>query len=747
MMRCRYLRPMSMTALLSGLVAVVFTTSTLADKPRTCDTGGQQRPAIGLALSGGGARGAAHIGVIKVLEELRIPIDCIAGTSMGSIIGGLYASGMSTDDLERAINEIDWAGVFQDEADRAERTFRRKSDDLLFLVKKKARVKDGKVNIGEALIQGQKFDLVLSELTLPVHGVHDFDKLRIPFRAVATDITNGHEVILGEGSLARALRASMAVPAAFAAVELDDHLLVDGGIVNNLPISVVRDMGADVIIAVDISTPLRTRDELASGLDVLDQLSGLLTRRNVQRQLATLTERDVLLIPPLGEVGSADFDRIQEAVPTGEVAARKQLASLKRYAVPAAMFDSYLALHQAPDRVSERPVVDFVRIDNDSRVSDAAVAGHLDYQPGALLDTTALDAAIGRVYGMDIFESVRYRLVEEDGKTGVVIDAREKSWGTDSVQLGIELSSDLEGDSFFNIGGAYTKQPFNDLNGEWRTIGYLGEEPSLVTEIYQPLDPAERWFASAGVGMESSNVKAFVDREAVAEYDLDQVGVVLAGGYNVANRGRLEARWRRFEGHADVGVGTGLQDFDYSIGELRVGGAYDTLDSIYFPREGLFGSAIWVASRESLGADDDFDQYLFNVSGAKSWGGHTLLSSIRFETTDDNDAPIQSRFRTGGFLRLSGLQQNELSGQHVASVYLGYMYRMTDRLVPTYVGASFETGNVWEESSDIMDDNLLAGSVFVGADTVLGPLYVAYGHAEGGDDALYLFLGQPWFGR
>ena len=411
------------------------------------------------------------------------------------------------------------------------------------------------------------------------------------------------------------------------------------------------------------------------------------------------------------------------------------------------MFDRYLAMHPSPGSIVDRPVIDFVRIENNSRVSDEAVARHLDYPSGATLDTHALDAAIGRVYGMDVFESVRYQVVEEEGKTGVVVDAREKSWGTDSLQLGIELSADLDGDSFVNIGGAFTKMPLNELNGEWRTIGYIGEEPSLVTEIYQPLDPAERWFINAGVGFQSSKVKAFVQGDAVAEYDLDQHGVFLAGGYDIANQGRLQLLWRRFEGDADVGVGTGLQGFEYSIGEVRLNGAYDTLDSIYFPRKGLTGSVTWVASRESFGADDDFDQYLFSIGGAYSRGDHTLLGSARFATSDDDDAPIQSRFRTGGFLRLSGLQQNELSGQHVSTFLAGYMYRMTDKLVPTYVGASFEAGNAWEDSNDILDDTLLAGSVFVGADTVLGPLYVAYGHAEGGDNAVYFFLGQPWFDR
>ena len=729
------------------LVFIVFVANQSLAASLPCDKHGQQRPSVGLALSGGGARGVAHIGVLKVLEELRIPIDCIAGTSMGSVMGGLYASGMTTDELAAAVEHIDWEGVFDDEPDRVARTFRRKADDLLFLIKRKPRVKDGDVKISSGLVQGQKFDLVLSELTLGVKKIGRFDQLDIPFRAVATDITNGQEVVLGSGSLAKAMRASMAVPAAFAAVEIDGRLLVDGGIANNLPISVVRDMGAEVVIAVDISTPLSNREELNSALAILNQLSGLLTRRNVEEQLATLTDRDILIVPELGDITSADFDRALLAVPFGQTAAEAKRPALARYSLPAVEYQEYVSTRQLVRKSTEVESIDFIRIESDSRVSDEAIAAQLDYKVGGRLDLDALEKGIGHVYGMDIFESVRYEVVEEAGKTGIVVHAKEKSWGTDYIQGGLELSADLDGDSFFNIGAAYTKMPLNRLNGEWRTIGYLGEEPSLLTEIYQPLDPAERWFVNAGVAYQSRNVKLFVDREPIAEYDVDQYGVALTLGYNLTNQGRLQAEWRRFWGDADVAVGTGVDGFDFDVGEVRVAGLYDSLDSLYFPRDGLFGSAVWVASREDFGADDNFDRYQFNLGGARSWGDHTLLGSVRYETTPDDDAPIQSLSRLGGFLRLSGLQQNELSGQHAALLLGGYMYRLTDKLVPTYLGASLEVGNVWQDSDDIGDDTLLAGSIYLGADTIVGPMYLSYGHAEGGENAFYIFLGQPWFSR
>ena len=223
---------------------------------------GAQRPKIGLALSGGGARGAAHVGVLRVLEELRIPVDYIAGTSMGSIIAGLYASGMTLDQIEHALVTMDWEHIFDDDPPREELSFRRKRDDDLYLVKAKPGIRDGELKFPAGLIQGQKFDLALRELTLPVAAVKDFDRLTIPFRAVASDIGTGQPVVLASGDLAKAMRASMAVPGAFAPAQIDGRVLVDGGITNNLPVSVVRDMGADIVIAVDISTPLASPDEV-----------------------------------------------------------------------------------------------------------------------------------------------------------------------------------------------------------------------------------------------------------------------------------------------------------------------------------------------------------------------------------------------------------------------------------------------------------------------------------------------------
>jgi len=708
----------------------------------------KERPSIGLALSGGGARGAAHVGVLQVLEKLRIPIDYIAGTSMGAIVGGLYAAGMSTDELGRTLTEMDWEDVFRDAAPRPERTMRRKRDDLSYLVKRKAGVKGGKISVGPAAILGQKFDLKLRELTLQVSNVRDFDRLRIPFRAVGTDVATGEAVILGSGDLAKAIRASMAVPVAFASVEIDGHSLVDGGVAKNMPISVVREMGADIVIAVDISAPLRSSDEVKNldALEMLDQLTTLLTWRDTELELASLTDGDILINPELGDITSMDFDRVAEAIEIGLQDAKSRERELRRLSVSARTYGAYTAAHQPP--AGRELSIDFIRIESDSRLDDAVISEHLGLERGQPLEPGKLDSAVGRVYGLDVFESVSYRVVEEGGETGVVVTSKERSWGTDSLQVGLEMSSGLNGDSFFNLGGAYTVMPLNGLNGEWRISAQVGEEPSLVTGVYQPLDPGGRWFVKGSLGYVTDNVKFYEELSdpPSVEFDLKRFGGLIGFGRNLGTSARISAVYRRFSGDADVLTGEPpITDLDFDMGDIHLRAVWDSLDNPYFPKKGYRGMLAWRLSRESLGADRDFDQVEFHTLGARSWGDHTVIGSLIYRTSLDDEAPIQSLYRLGGFLRLSGFNPKQLVGQHEGLAGVAYLKRLGTKLVPTYLGASLELGNAWRSSDDIgLDNTIMAGSLFVGADTLLGPVYLAYGHAEGGHQAVYLFLGTPW---
>jgi len=269
---------------------------------------GDTRPRIGLALGGGGARGIAHVSVLREIEDLHIPVDCIAGTSMGALVGGLYASGMSVDDMEDMVRSTDWKRLFDDSIPRKERSWRRKVDDRDALATVGVGLNGGRVRVSPGLLQGERILMMFESRTLGVSAIDDFDELPIPYRAVATDLNTGEAVVLGNGSLALAMRASMSLPGIFQPVELDGRVLLDGGIANQVPIDVVRAMGADIVIAVDVGTPLMTLDRDASLLQVVSQISGMLTVGNTQRMLATLSGRDVLIVPALGDaVATGDF--------------------------------------------------------------------------------------------------------------------------------------------------------------------------------------------------------------------------------------------------------------------------------------------------------------------------------------------------------------------------------------------------------------------------------------------------------
>ncbi len=715
-----------------------------------------ERPTIGLALSGGGARGAAHVGVLRVIEQLGIPVDYVAGTSMGAIIGGLYAMGMSPDEIEKTIEEIDWNAIFRDAPPRQERRMRRKLDDRTFLMDARPGVneREREVNLVPALIQGQRLDLALRRYTLPARSIHDFDDLRIPFRAVATDAVTGEPVILGEGDLATSIRASMAVPAAFAPVEIDDRLLIDGGLAMNLPVSVVRDMGADIIIAVDVGGPRRDREEINNVLEMLDQVMGLVTWRNTQEEIAKLSGRDVLITPPLQRVvTAADFNKMLEAIAIGEQGAEAQRAELVSLAVPTARYADYRQDQRLDD--ARMPVIDRVRIENNSRLADEVVAKRLDVPLGQPLDVPALEAQIERIFDQDNFEAVEYR-VEKDaaGETELVVTANEKSWGTSYLQAGMELSSASAGSSRFNIGLAYNMVPVNAWNAEWRTFLRAGEEPSIFTELYQPLDPLERWYMEATAGYVTESLTLFNPGKSdkpSAKYLLSRAGGSLEFGRNFGNWGRLGLSYGRYAGDADLRYGDpGIRGFGFDEAELGVTFFIDTLDSANFPRQGWTGTAFGLTSRTEIGASKDYDQAGFNLLHSQSWGRNSLLTGVRMAGTfgGQGDEPIQSFYRLGGFLNLSGFNQQELSGSNMGLARAIYLRELRAGLVNTYAGASLEVGNVWDKRSDIRFDELRVGSsLFLGADTIIGPLYLAYGLADGGYDALYLFLGRPWTTR
>jgi NTE family protein len=730
---------------LASLVAINFAHATQAPETNEAE---QDRPRIGLALSGGGARGGAHIGVLKALRDLGIPIDYVAGTSMGAVIGSLYASGLTEDEIEAAAGEIAWATILVEQQDRDDRSFHRKQDDELYLVKQRAGFNDGNVELPLGLIQGQSIDLLLGRLMLPVSHVEDFDDLAIPFRAVAADIVTGEAVVLERGSLAGAVRASMSLPAVFAPVEVDGRLLVDGGIAQNLPVDTVRAMGADIVIAIDISTPLSPREELTSVLSIAGQLTGFLTTRGTAAQVAKLTADDILITPVLGDITTTGFERITETYPIGYDATMQKADELRRIALTPEAYQAHRDGRPDP-RVETPPQIDFVHLENQSRVANSVIETRLGEIPtGMPLDVDATEAAIAQVYGLQLFSNVRYAVVEENGQSGLEIQVQEREWGPNYLQVGLDYSSAGDDDTQFGLFLSYLKTAMNSRGAEWRSTLGLGDEPSIATQWHQPYGGNAMYFSAADLTLESPLVNVYSGELKIAQIQTPQSTLGIAAGREFGNWGEFRLGLERGAGNTELVTGDPLFTIpgEFDRGEVFTRFSIDTLDSLYFPSRGGKVIAEWGMSRDELGADVEFDQVRFEAIGAKTFRNSTLFGLVRYNSTASGTAPAQDLFRIGGFFNLSGFDRNELTGQHTALALAGFHRKLGDSTtLPLYAGITLEKGNAWNARGDMSFDSARnAGSIWLGADTPIGPVYLAYGTAEDGRNSVYVFLGNAF---
>jgi NTE family protein len=705
------------------------------------------RHRIGLALSGGGARGIAHVGVLQVLEEHRIPIDFVAGSSMGAVVGGLYASGLSPAQLDSVISAIDWMEAFADQIPRRDRSFHRKRDDDLYLVKHKPGLRDGRLRFPPGILDGQRIDLLLKRLSLPMTTVRDFDSLAVPYRAVAADIVTGEAVVLDHGDLALAMRSSMSIPAVFAPREVDGRLLVDGGVTNNFPIDQVRRMGADVVIAVDIATPPQKREDLESVLQIALQVAMMSSDRNKAQQVASLGPDDVLIRPELGPITVASFDRAGDAIPIGRQATRAALPALERLAVSEEEYRAYQARRAARVAAAGVPTLDAVRLVNRSRLSDEVVAARLDTPAGAPLDVARLEACLDQLYGLELFESVAYDVAPGSRGNELTVTARERAWGPNYLQGGVAVFDDFEGPNF-NVALAYSRTAINRRNGEWRTGVQVGQEPGAWTELYQPVDRGLRWFVDVELTAIERALNVFDGRgHKLSELGIRQYGGALSAGREMGTWGEARAGVIREGGRIRVQVGDpGTPTTHFDKGEAFAQLFVDRLDEVAFPHHGATLRVRGWAGLDALGSTMEYQQALVEGSLAATRGRVTALLGGMFATTRHSDAPLESRFRLGGLGQLSGLEQDELVGQHAALLRaMSYWPIVTLGPLAVNAGISAEYGNVFQSRSEIaLDHGIAAGSAFLGADTPLGPLCIAYGRAELGRDNYYLTLGQPF---
>ena len=737
-------------------MGVLSTGTPAQDAARQSEAG---RPRIGLVLSGGGARGAAHIGVLKVLEENHVPIDAIAGTSMGAVVGGLYASGFSAADIERVMTSVDWQDAFRDRPARKDLNFRRKLEDRNFLVKFPLGLKGRKFRLPRGLVQGQKLTQILRSLTLPVSQVQSFDDLAIPFRAIATDIVTGERVVMDHGDLTTAMRASLSAPGVFAPVDSGGRLLVDGGLSSNLPIDVAREMGVDVLIVVDCGFPLLERGNLNSVAEVSNQMLAILIRHNTSMQRETLGERDVIIDPALGDFSSLDFGEHEKAMKIGEQAARGASERLAALGVPAEEFQRIVAARAA--RRSDPPRIDFLQVEPGSERYAGAIDALFSDQVGHVADPTQLGKRVNELYGQGNLEIFDYRVVPgeatppDDPAYGLALTTRRNSWGPNYLRFGLQLQNDFEGNSSFNAAVRGTLAEITKYGGEWVWDLQVGETPRVATEVYLPVGYRSRWFTAPHAEFQIRTLPVADENEHIlAEYRVRSTNFGIDFGRELGNYGEVRVGWGRSFGESTVRVGDpilGSREFDSRtfFGEFR----YDSVDDVNFPRRGGTFALGWQAEREGKGTltDANADLLVYDQLYAHSWGRNTgiLWGSAGLRTDNDIDV-VRAFFSLGGFLNMSGITPETLVGPNYAILRAIYYRQIgvggTGFLdVPVYIGASLEQGNVWNRRQDIsFASSKTNGSVFLGMDTILGPVYFALGMNDEGGSAYYLFLGRTF---
>src|SRR4051812_32588079 len=637
------------------------------------------RPKIGIAFSGGGAKGVAHIGVLKVLDELRVPVDYVAGTSMGSIIGGLYASGMTPEEIEQAVLAIDWNDALQDRPSRERLSFRRKDDDLRYIPDFEIGVGRGGLRYPTGLRSGQKLGFLLRRLTLPVRAVDDFDALPIPFRAVATDISNGEMVVLRQGDLARALRASMAIPSAFSAVEIDGRLLVDGGISNNIPVDVVRSMGADVVIAIDIGEPLLTTEQVRSSLfSILSQTIGMITRANMKPRRE---QADLVIAPDVGGFGTLAFDRSPEILQRGVDKTRAMAADLARFAVPE---EEYRRWREARRRAAAPPLaVTAVRFEGDTRVDPRVLQNAVRLVPGQPLDLAVVEEDLGRIFGLGDFEAVDFDLARDPGGGAVAIyRVHDKSWGPNYLRAGLVLDTDADGRNDFGVLAKLTATRLNRRGAEWTTDLRIGGDRYAVTELYQPFTFKTGWFAAVRAGYESRLTSIFENGHKLADLEARDSIVGADLGYTFGEFGETRLGVLRRWVLTRTAAGALPPDLDpfldrtIDLGGVRFSGVVDRLDNAKIPHRGILLQLTAFHSLASLGAEVEYTKVDLKLSKFFTRGRHTLFGTLDGGFSPGSDLPVFDELTFGGLFSLSGFAQGELRGQNFGVARLGYLYRL-----------------------------------------------------------------------
>jgi len=704
-----------------------------------------QRPRIGLALSGGGAFGLAEIGVIQWMEENHIPVDRVAGTSMGSIIGAMYATGMSPAEIKNFAEKVNWDEALLPEPVYTEISYRRKQDRRDFLVEAPLGVKHG-LNGPNGLNPGQRVDLLLDRIAFPESGVASFDDFPIPFRCVATDMQSGEAVVLHDGSLAQAVRASMAIPGVFTPVELNGRMLADGGMVQNIPVQTVRAMGADVVIGVELRLPPGDIAELGSLTGVLSRAVDVMITQNERLSLALATAR---VSVDMKGFWVTDYSRVDELIQQGYKSAASQSSTLLPYAIQDPVeWQQYLE-ERAARKKSPIQKVETIEVAGADPDTDRRIEKQLSKDIGRPLDVDTLDTQLTRIAGRGQFDDLGYEGFMQNGVPGLRVTAHEKTYGPPFVDLGVNVEGSGVAAFDFSAGARITFMDIAHHGGEWRNDLLFGSSNLAATEFYQPIAQSPVFLAPYLFASKYAR-NSFSGLTRVAIFGDERAGGGLDIGYDSGRRSEFRIGYQIFEGKLSPLAGAaGLPIVHGSTGQVRARYVWDGQDSPSVPSRGSLVVATAARVLQSPDLANPIDQFEIRTSNFVPVSDKaSLFMNASGGTTRGGSAGPFQVFGLGGPFRLGAYLPEEFLGNHYAYASLGFRrewYKLPQLVGKRiYWGGWYEAGTAFGTATEDPGPVVVRGSFNLGviADTIVGPIALAGSVSPTGQSRVNFSIGK-----
>ncbi len=699
------------------------------------------RLTIGVALEGGGALGLAHIGVLKWFEDHHIPIDYLAGTSMGGLVGGLYATGKSPQQLQELVDAQNWDVIMGGSIPYGDLSFRRKEDLVAFPNSVVLGLRRGLVLPG-GLNAGQQISLLIDRETLAYSNVQSFDDLPVPFRCVATDLVTGKQAVFKDGSLSRAMRATMAIPGLFSPIRDGEHIYVDGGLVGNLPTDVVREMGADVVIGVHLQTSPAEAEKIQSLFSILGRSIDVVVAGNEIRGLAGA---DLVVNVELEDFSSLDYTKSKQIIEKGKEAAAQKSRLLDTYALDDSDWNQYMHRRQAL-RKTDIPIPQFVKVEGASPVAEENIGRFLHSQAGKPIDTDQLEGLLTRLTGVGRYDTAGYQITQRNGQNGLLVTLHEKLYAPPTLQLGFEVDGSESSDVDFTLA---TRLTFLDVAGyrsEWRTDFIFGNTYGVQSELYRPFSPSSRWFFAPHAAASSAAFKIYRKSDPLAVYRFNQAQIGGDIGYGFSRFS--EIRFGYEVGTLDARLRLGTPEFSSisgRTGSTRVRWLLDRTDDPVVPRRGVNAETNFRWYDTSPGQTNSFPVaearagYFLPITHPAS-----LFVVAEGGTTFGSTANGYPQFFLGGSNRLSAYGTNELFGDQYYLFRGGYLHDLLT-LPPlagkkVYAIASYEFGKMYNFPSASSFPNDFAIGVL--AETAVGPLVFGGSIGDSGHRKWFFQLGR-----